>query len=151
MASKTARLVNRKAFLEAASFRERDVTLENIGTVRIRELSVADRIRYMEYIKIGEDKKTHMDAKETVEFNRFIVSMGLLNGDVTKDGEEGTLMFPSPDDIPDAINFDVLDSLANAILDISHMLVKPVEAKKNLKNPPETKAISDTSSPSSSG
>ena len=84
-------------------------------------------------MEIGEDGKTHWALETQAKGNQFIVSMGVICGDVTRNGEQGDPMFKSVNDVPE-LRFDVLDRLAYEIMFLSG-IVPEREAKKNPKNP----------------
>lgn len=137
------RLVSRQRLLSAARLREKEITLDGIGVVRIRELTTDQRRLYLEYLEIGDDGKPKFSQAKQVEFNKFIVGMGLINGDVKRDHEQGDLMFPDGD-VPD-MRFDVMDTLSKEILTLSGILH---EAKNTTPNASiEKRTTSDTPSP----
>ena len=140
------RLVSRQTFAKAARLREKEITVADLGIVRIRELDTAQRIRYMEYLEIDPDSgKPKFNQAKQVEFNKFVISMGLITGDSTKDNEQGDLMYPDGS-VPE-IRMDVADRISKAILYLSGILPDP-EAKKTDTNPTTgEKQTSGTASP----
>jgi hypothetical protein len=132
------RLATREQFVRAATCRESDVTLPEVGTIRIREFTTAQRLAYLEYLEVGPDGLPHFSPAKQVEFNKFIICMGLIDAD-------GNPMFAPGDEMPD-LRFDVLEALTRAILTLSGLV--PGEAKDTPKNLAR-KTISVMPSPSS--
>jgi hypothetical protein len=138
------RLVSKQKFIAAAHLREKELEIDGIGVVRIRELTTEQRKQYLEYLELGEDGKPHFAQAKQVDFNKFIVSMGLINGDEVRNGEQGDLMFPDGN-VPD-LRFDVLDTISHEILILSGLV--PGEAKNTTPNDYTSKTqISGTRSP----
>ena len=125
------RLVSKQALLKASRLREKEIALDGIGVVRIRELSNAQRLKYLEYLEIGEDGKPHFPQAKQVEFNKFVIGMGVINGDSTKNDEQGDPMFPDGD-VPD-MRMDIAEKITHEILVLSGIL-KDAEAKNTTPN-----------------
>ena len=125
------RLVSRQKFIQASRLREKEIVIDGIGIVRIRELSTDQRLKYLEYLEIGEDGKPHFPQSKQVEFNKFVIEMGVINGDSTKNGEQGDLMFPDGD-VPD-MRMDIAEKITHEILVLSGIL-KEAEAKNTTPN-----------------
>lgn len=125
------RLVSKQQLIKASRLREKEIAIEGIGVVRIRELTTAQRLKYLEYLEIGDDGKPHFPQVKQVEFNKFVIAIGVINGDSTKNDEQGDLMFPDGD-VPD-MRMDVAENITKEILILSGILPTP-EAKKTLPN-----------------
>jgi hypothetical protein len=128
------RLVSLEKLKAHAGLREKEIELPEIGVIRIRELTVAQRLAWLEYMEVGEDGKAHWSLAKQARGNQFIISMGVICGDVNRNGEQGDAMFKSVNDVPE-LRFDVLDSLAYEIMFLSGIVPARVgEATKNSKN-----------------
>jgi hypothetical protein len=120
------RLNTRDIFGQAAYLREKDVEMPEIGVVRIREFTAKQRLAYLEYLEMDANGKPQFSTEKQVNFNKFIVSMGVI-------GDSG-LMFRDLQDVPD-LRFDVLETITREILTISNII--PTEVPAKAPNAPE--------------
>jgi hypothetical protein len=122
------RLSTRDIFGQAAYLREKDIEIDGIGIVRIREMTTKQRLAYLEYIEVDANGKAQFGQEKQVNFNKFIVSMGVI-------GDSGP-MFRDVADVPD-LRFDVLETLTEEILIISGLRKRP-EVPAKAPNASET-------------
>jgi hypothetical protein len=127
-------LMNREAFLKASHLRTQEVSIPDVGTVTVRELSTAQRKEYVEYLELDKDNQPKFSVEKQVDFNKFIISLGLID-------ETGSRMFASYKDVPE-LRQDVADAIAKAIMQLSGII--PQDAKLPLAETP--KPTSDTPS-----
>ena len=122
------RLNNRDIFGQAAYLREMEIEIPEIGIVKIRELTAKQRLLYLEYLEIDDKGKPQFGQEKQVNFDKFIISMGVL-------GDSGP-MFHTIEDVPD-LRFDVAEKLTEEILIISGLRKRP-EVPAKAPNASET-------------
>lgn len=126
-------LLNKEAFLNASKLRTKEVEIPDVGTVLIRELNTAQRKEYLDYLELDKDNKPQFSIDKQLAFNKFVVSMSVINEDKTK-------MFESLNDVPD-LRQDAMDIIVKAILDLSGIITADVKAplaetQKNISDMP---------------
>jgi hypothetical protein len=122
--------LTRQEILERLKLRQEEVEVPGGYHVLIQELTALQRLKYIEFLELGDDNKSKMAPEKATKHNKMIASLGCINDD-------GTPMWASADDVPD-LRDDAFEKINRAILKLAGIPMVDEVVTVNPPNESET-------------